>query len=182
MDYDFNSIMNYPIDDNDVELKEPWKTMCEESQHCHIGQRKGLSKVDAIRVNKLFGCPLHPATTGDCGVYSGRKVSIVRPFPPRDPEATKEPDIKKDPETTKEPDTKKNPDTTKEPDIKKNPETTKEPDITKDPGTTKEPDTKKDPETTKDPKKEKDTKKKKDPKKCKGLSCTILRTLRWDIA
>eukprot|EP00112_Aurelia_sp_Birch-Aquarium-sp1_P021251 Seg567.9 transcript_id=Seg567.9/GoldUCD/mRNA.D3Y31 product="Meprin A subunit beta" protein_id=Seg567.9/GoldUCD/D3Y31 len=62
--YDFNSIMHYATHEaaKDPEkptivLKPKWKEKCENSPDCIIAQRHGLSKSDAIQLNKLFKCP-----------------------------------------------------------------------------------------------------------------------------
>ena len=80
--YDFNSIMHYEltsaydlftIDESKpiVEVKEKWRKHCAKSRlGCIIGQRRGLSRADAIQVNQSLKCKLKPKISWECPIYT----------------------------------------------------------------------------------------------------------------
>mgnify|MGYP002804199384 FL=1 len=62
--YDYDSVMHYP---RKIFGKKPSKptVIPKKNPNADIGQRKGLSKLDIIQVNKLYGCQAKPHSEAD---------------------------------------------------------------------------------------------------------------------
>ena len=65
-------------------LKEKWRKKCDkDKKRCMIGQRHGLSKSDAKKINLLFGCPevKKAPKKSECPIYHDRKDFLFKTWP-----------------------------------------------------------------------------------------------------